>query len=264
MNKKVGLMNNPSCFSRGASPRKKGQVTIFIIIAIVIVSAVLIFFLWLQPTYFSAAGRGLAFENCVEDSVEDAIGELEKRAGFINPEFTYAYNGEEMTYLCYTNAFYETCSVQVPFLKTTFDEQMELLIRGDVDACYDASVNDLKSRGYDVTSGAVTYDVVIEPGAVRVLIDAPTTVGATRFTRFNVNVNSPVYDMVMIATSILQFETKYGDSDTGAMMVIYPDYIIDKIKRSDGTTIYILEHKDFGNKFQFASRSLAWPSGYDA
>ena len=74
--------------------------------------------------------------------------------------------------------------------------------------------------------------------------------------------NSPVYEMVMIATSILQFEAKYGDFDTSSMMMFYPDYIIDKIKRSDGTTVYILENKIFGNKFQFASRSLAWPAGY--
>jgi len=69
--------------------------------------------------------------------------------------------------------------------------------------------------------------------------------------------------MLMIATSLLQFEAKYGDSDTSSMMIYYPDYIIDKIKRDDGTTVYILENKEFGNKFQFASRSLAWPAGYD-
>ena len=241
---------------------KKGQVTVFIIIGIIIVAAVLVFFLWAQPTYFSGLGRGLSFEGCVEDSVESAIEELELKAGFINPEFTYAYNGEELTYLCYTNAYYETCSVQVPFLKNVFDEQMEVLIRDEVDACYGASVSDLKGRGYDVVAGAVEYDVVIEPGAVRVEIDAPTTVGTTRIARFNVRVNAPTYEMVMIATSILQFETRYGDSDTSSMMLLYPDYIIDKIKRGDGTTVYILEHKDLGNKFQFASRSLAWPAGY--
>ena len=97
---------------------------------------------------------------------------------------------------------------------------------------------------------------------MRVEINAPTVIGSQSFARFNVKVNSPVYEMVMIATSILQFEAKYGDFDTSSMMMFYPDYIIDKIKRSDGTTVYILENKIFGNKFQFASRSLAWPAGY--
>lgn len=242
---------------------KRGQVTMFIIVAIVVVAGILVFFLFVQPTYFLDKGAAIGFEGCIEDVVEDAIGELELKAGFINPEFTYMYNGDELTYLCYTNDYYKTCTVQVPFLKNVFDEQMEILIRDDVDTCYDNSIDELKAQGYSVVAGVVTYDVLIEPSVVRVEIDAPTVVGGQQFARFNVRVNSPIYDMVMIATSILQFETKYGDADVGSMMDFYPDYVISKMKRGDGTTVYALEHKVLGNKFQFASRSLAWPAGYD-
>jgi hypothetical protein len=242
---------------------KRGQVTMFIIIAIVVAAGILTFFLWIQPTYLSGKGATIGFEGCVEDVVEQAISELELKAGFVNPQFTYDYNGEKLTYLCYTNEYYQTCTVQVPFLKNTFDSQMELYIRDSVDTCYASSINDLKAKGYSVVEGVVNYDVLIEPGVVRVEIDAPTIVESQQFARFNVRVNAPVYDMVMIATSILQFETKYGDADTGAMMTFYPDYIIAKLKRGDGTTVYTLEHKILGNKFQFASKSLVWPAGYD-
>ena len=68
--------------------------------------------------------------------------------------------------------------------------------------------------------------------------------------------------MLMIATSILQFETSYGDSDISTLMLYYPDMAIEKVKRSDGTTIYIIEDKQSKLKFQFASRSYAWPPGY--
>ena len=241
---------------------KRGQVTLFIILGLIIVAGILVFFLWVQPTYILNKTGAIGFEGCVEGVVEDAIAELELKAGFINPQFTYSYNGEELTYLCYTNDYYQTCTVQVPFLKNTFDEQMEIFIRDDVDACYENSIDELKAQGYSVTSGVVNYDVMIEPSIVRVEIDAPTTVGGSQFARFNVKVNSPVYEMVMIATSLLQFETKYGDADTTSMMEFYPDYVISKMKRSDGTTIYSLTHKELGNKFQFASKSLVWPAGY--
>jgi len=241
---------------------KKGQVTVFVIVAIVIVSVILVFLLWIQPTYLFNLGRGLNFEGCVEDAVEQAIDELGPRAGFINPSFTYAYNGERFTYLCYTDEYYKMCTVQVPFLKNVFDEQIELLIRDKVDVCYENSLDDLRSQGYDVVGGNVDYDVLIEPGVVRVEIDAPTSVGSQGFSRFNVLVNSPTYEMVMIATSVLQFEASLGDSDVDSLMLYYPDYIVSKIKRGDGTTVYVLEHKTLGNKFQFASRSLAWPAGY--
>ena len=241
---------------------KKGQVTVFIIVAIVIVSVILVFILWVQPTYFSELGGGLNFEGCIEDAVEQAVDELGPKAGFVNPGFVYAYNGEQFTYLCYTNEYYETCTVQVPFLKNVFDEQMEILIRDKVDSCYDNSVDDLRARGYDVVGGVVDYDVLIEPGVVRVEVDAPTSVGSQKFARFNVRVSSPIYEMVMIATSILQSEAALGDSDVDSLMLYYPDYVVSKIKRGDGTTVYILEHKVVGTKFQFASRSLAWPPGY--
>jgi hypothetical protein len=243
--------------------KDRGQITIFILIGILIVSAVLIFFLWAKPTYFSDGVGVKGFEGCVEDALESGISELEGKAGFISPDFSYAYQGEEITYLCYTNDYYQTCTVQVPFLKNVFDDNLEALIRDEVDACYGASLDSLRAQGYEVTSGTVDYNVEIEPGVVRLEIDAPTSVGSSNFARFNVEANSPVYEMVMIATSILQFETKYGDADVSSMMIYYPDYYIQKVKRGEGTTIYILEHKIFGNKFKFASRSLVWPAGYN-
>ena len=139
---------------------KRGQVTIFIILAIIIVSAVLVFFLWGKPTYFSDEKKQLNFESCVEDAVEQTIGELEKKAGFINPKFTYRYLGEKFTYLCYTNQYYERCAVQVPFLKNSFDEQMELLVKDKISTCYGNSIDDLKSQGYSVIQGDVDYDVL--------------------------------------------------------------------------------------------------------
>ncbi|MCK5321460.1 hypothetical protein KAJ38_02685 [Candidatus Pacearchaeota archaeon] len=242
---------------------KKGQVTLFIIMAIMIVSVVLIFFLWAKPTYLSETGKELGFENCIRDAIGPVIDELGENAGFVNTGFSYPYGGQEFVYLCYTNEYYKTCTVQVPFLRTNFQEQIEKVMKEKIKVCYDNSIEDLKSQGYSVTSGDVDYEMLIEPSVVRVEIDAPTTVGSQKFARFNVKVNSPIYEMVMISTSILQSEAKYGDSDISEMMRFYPEYIIDKIKREDGTTIYILESKLFGTKFQFASRSLAWPAGYE-
>lgn len=242
---------------------KKGQVTIFIIIGLAIVSAVLVFFLWAQPTYLSDGSGVKGFEGCVQDSLEKGIGELEGKAGFIEADFSYPYKGEDLTYLCYTNNFYETCTVQVPFLKNVFDENLELLIRDEVRACYDSSLDSLREQGYEVSSGEVSYNVEIEPRVVRMEIDAPTSVGSSQFAKFNIEVNSPVYEMVMISTSILQFEAKYGDSDVSSLMLYYPNYYIEKTKRGEGTTIYSIESKVFGNKFKFASRSLVFPAGYD-
>ena len=241
---------------------KKGQLTIFIIVAILIVSAVLIFFLWARPTFFEEGGKRIGFEGCVADAVENAIDELSETIGFVDAEFTYLYEGNEIPYVCYTGMYYETCTVQVPFLEKHFEEGIKRRIRGEVDACYEASLESLRAEGYEVSGGEVSYDVVLNPGVVKVNIRAPTVAGSESFERFGVSFSSAIYEELMIATSILQYESEFGDADVSSMMFLYPDYIISKNKRSDGTTVYSIREKGSENKLRFASRSLAWPAGY--
>ena len=132
---------------------KRGQLTLFVLMALVVVSVILLFFLWVQPTYLVDESGGLKFENCVRDALEETVEELSVNAGFANPSFTYPYNGEEFTYLCYTEEYYETCVVQVPFLVNTFEEQAEKELESEIDECYSSSINDLKAQGFEVKSG---------------------------------------------------------------------------------------------------------------
>lgn len=241
---------------------KRGQVTLFIILVIMIVSIVLIFFLWIRPNYLTDRGGNLGFEGCVLDASERAILELGLSAGFVNPEFTYTYLEEEVPYLCYTNEYYQTCVVQKPFLKQHFETNLKNFIREEVNTCYENSLNSLKEKGYEVVSGNLDYNISIEPRVVLISIEAPTSIGTQNFARFNVRVNSQLYELLGISTSLLQYESVYGDSDTTSLLALYPEYLVRKMKRGDGTTIYTVEDKMSETKFRFASRSLAWPPGY--
>jgi hypothetical protein len=243
--------------------KKKGQVTIFIIIGIVIVVSILAFFLWLKPTYFSGKSASLNFEGCVQDSVEQGIQQLEKKAGSINPEFTFMHLGEKITYLCYTNEFYKTCTVQNPLIKQHFEEELTLLIKENINTCYSNSVGNLRAEGHEVSFGEVSYELSLELGIVSVNIDAPTNVGASKFKKFNVELNSPIYEMIMLATSLIQAESKFGETDTNYLMALYPDYLIEKQEQGEGTRIYTIGSKIFGNKFKFAIRSLVFPPGFN-
>jgi hypothetical protein len=75
---------------------KKGQVTIFIILSIIIVAGIFSFFFWVKPTVFSQTGARIGFSGCIQDALEDSISELEKNAGFIKPTFSYPYQGEDI------------------------------------------------------------------------------------------------------------------------------------------------------------------------
>lgn len=241
---------------------KKAQVTLFVLVAIVIISAILIFALWVKPTYISDSSGGVNFESCVQDVAIEGIETLASNAGYINPSFSYLHEDIRYAYLCYTNLYYFRCTVQQPLMKQYFEESLKAYTSEKIRECYINSLEDLKSEGYDVVPGEIKLDYSLEPGIARVLIDAPTIVGTNSFKTFNMKINSPIYETIMIAMAIVQSEAYYGDSDITTMMFYYPDYIIDKWKQSDSTTLYTIQNKNFNIKYRFASRSLAWPAGY--
>jgi len=244
---------------------KPAQVTIFIIIAILIVSAILIFFLYIQPTYFAPGSEKMEIERCIEKSIQDEINILGSQAGFAEPEFYYLYKNDRIGYLCYTNLYNKPCVVQKPFLKEHFEEQLKKTAGEKILQCYEDSIDNLKSRGYEVVAGTPGVNIELQPKSVIATLNAPVVISSEssqRFTKFTSIISSPIYDEVSIATSLLQYETKYGDSDISTLMIFYPNLIIDKIKRDDGTTVYIIQDKAVKTKFQFASRSYAWAAGY--
>ena len=244
---------------------KKGQVTIFIILAILIVAGILVYIFYVQPTYLNPNSASLKIETCVSDAINGAISELAINGGFAEPSFGYKYQDANIPYLCYTSEYYKTCTVQAPFPEKLFQKNLVEMTKDQIDACYTNSISDLRNKGYDVSSAVPNFSMELQPdkivttfgGEITITRDSSQTLGELK-----VETPSTIYNTLMIATSILQQEVQYGDSDTTYIMQLYPDFIIDKLKQGDETTIYIIQDKTSKIKYQFASRSLAWPPGY--
>jgi len=245
---------------------KRGQLTIFIIIAIIIVASIIAFFLYYKPETNSLPGQKLDIANCIEEGMASPIQELSLKAGIIKPTFNTQYLDENITVICYTDEYHKPCIVQQPFLKQTFEKNLAILMQPKIKACYDNSIADLKANGYDVIPGEIKYTLEIVPAGIEMKIDAPTTIrvegtGQTLPREIDLKFPSQIYDVLTIANSILQFETSYGDSEVSSFMFYYPDLNIQKIRREEGMKIYIISDKK-EIKYTFASRSYAWPPGY--
>jgi len=247
---------------RGFSSNR-GQLTLFIIIALLIISVILIYFYAVKPGTIMPSSTRNTFEGCMYDVVDESIEQLGKQGGFANPEFYYMYQGEKVGYVCYTDEYYKPCVVQKPFLKQHFERELVKSARDKIYSCYDNYLSELEAKGYSVTGEERELNISILPEKILIELNAPVTMtrgGSSRYTKFISLVNSNLYEILMISNSILQYETNYGDSETTDFMDFYQDIVIDKLKQSEGTTIYIL--KDSKTKFQFASRSYALPAGY--
>src|SRR5271169_6958954 len=107
---------------------RKGQVTIFIILGIVIVAAVaLIYFLY--PQIKSVIGIGTSnpdqfMQSCMQDKIISIINNLSLQGGSLSPNDYFLYNGNRVEYLCYTNINYQACIMQQPFLQNYIESEI--------------------------------------------------------------------------------------------------------------------------------------------
>ncbi|HLC77553.1 MAG TPA: hypothetical protein VJH92_00320 [Candidatus Nanoarchaeia archaeon] len=249
---------------------KSGQLTLFIIIGIVIVAAgVLVYF------FLPNLRPGLVFEEqtpekyiqtCLESDIEDAINTLALQGGSIKPEHYILNEGNRIEYLCYQEEDYKTCVVQQPLLKRHVENEIKKEVLSQVKSCFDRMEQEYKDKGYEINLRKGEYQVELLPKRVVLSFNNSLTLSkgesVQRMEKFRVILNNNLYELVSIANSIIEWEATYGDAETTIYMTYYKDLKVEKIKKVDGSTIYMLTDRNTNFKFQFASRSVVWPAGY--
>lgn len=270
MNKKRGtpaltLLWNKQVLSKS----KRSQVTIFIIIAIVIVAlGILIYLFYPQISTslgFAEQNPTEFMQNCVEEEIKARVSVLSLQGGSLAPTHYILYNNEKIEYLCYTGEYYKTCVMQQPMLKAHIENEIKGSIASTVNDCFSDLKSSYEKQGYNV--GLNKGEVSVELLPKKIVADLGSSITLTKadtknYDAFRVVVNNNLYELVSIANSILNWETHYGDTETTTYMNYYHDLKVEKKKQSDGSTIYVLTDWNTGDKFQFASRSVAWPPGY--
>ena len=248
---------------------KKSQITIFIIIAIVIIAVVLLFFrVKLKTTiqeFFITSYPDMMFSDCINSKIKEAVALVSKRGGSIAPSNAFMFKDEKIEYLCYTNQYYKTCVMQQPLLKQHIERELFDYIEKDAKACLSKIKSDLESKGYAVSSEKQALVLEILPKNIKLVSSGISIIKADKGERYDKLVavhRTKIYELIMLATSILNFEARYGDSDITIYMLYYPNIKVEKYKQSEGSKIYILTDTNSKDKFTFATRSLSWPPGY--
>tara|TARA_B100000315_G_scaffold129822_1_gene119433 strand:- start:214 stop:681 length:468 start_codon:yes stop_codon:yes gene_type:complete len=150
-------------------------------------------------------------------------------------------------------------------LKQHIEEEIKNEIGNVANNCFDSLKESYEKKAYNVNLYKNSMNVELLPK--RIVVNFNNTLTITKdsteiFDKFNVILNNNLYELVSIVNSILNWEARYGDSETTIYMNYYHDLKVEKKKQTDGSTIYILTDRNTLDKFQFASRSVAWPPGY--
>ena len=248
----------------------KGQITIFIILAIaIVVIGVVIYMFYPQiksSLGFQTQNPEAFLQECLEGDVLDVIDLISPQGGYLDPQLHVMYDNSKVAYLCYTNEYHKTCTMQRPMLKAYVEAQIKGTISDKVESCLDDVEDNLKRQGYEVNFKRDGYSVELLPKRVAVNFRGDYSLkkgdDVSTYSGMNIAYTNNLYEFVSITNSILDFETTYGDSETTTYMDYYRDLKVEKKKRTDGTKIYILTDRNTGDYFQFATRSMAWPGGY--
>ena len=246
---------------------KRGQLTLFVILGILIVVITLLLLFFFKPSvlgFESTSVRPDTFEACVKEGLDESIPLLAPTIGFSGSYFNKTYDGIAVPYVCYSDEYYKPCVVQVPFLENEFKRSLSAILESRITDCYNNYVNEFKRQGYDVTAGNIDVSMDLQKDKIKVDIKAPLSVSAAgssaTFQDLSFEIQTKIYDILMLANNIVKYETTYGEYELVSSQLLYPDLPVNAIKLGDETVIYIINDKEI--KYQFAVRSYARPPGY--
>ncbi|MFH1801284.1 MAG: hypothetical protein ABH804_00405 [archaeon] len=248
---------------------KKAQVTIFIIVAVIAVSLGILVYMYypqIKATFgFEEKNPSAFIQDCLEREIKTTTEKLSLQGGSINPEHYFLYGGEKIKYLCYSESYYARCVVQEPMLIQSFESEIKNEIEDEVEKCFDSMEENYEKRGYGVDLKRGDFYVELLPKKISVTFNSTIVLSkdsSEKYDSFKIILNNNLYELLSIANNILEWEARYGEAETTVYMDYYSNLKVEKKKQSDGTTIYILTDSNTKDKFQFASRSIAWAPGY--
>lgn len=250
---------------------KSGQVTLFIIIAIVLVSAGVLIYLFrpgANSTRTQLENPSAFIDSCIRDKIAETkeIVSLQGGTYDVGNNSHYLYQSNKLKYLCYTNQYYTNCVVQEPLLIQRIEYEIKNEIQADAENCFEDLKTSYQNDGYTVNLQEGDTIVELLPERVSTTFNNIFTYSkgsnSQRIESFNVVIDSNLYQIASISSNIIEWENAYGQAPTSTYMNFYHNLKIEKHLQFDGTNIYILTDSQYGDVFQFASRSLVLPPGY--
>jgi len=255
----------------GILDNKSGQVTIFIIIAIVIVAVVVGFF-FISPRGEVSTSSGFDENNprgfmqsCLQEDFSESVNKVNLRGGSANPENYVYYESNPVEYLCYTDEEYGLCVIQKSALKQDIESEISGEVSSYVNDCFAELVESYQQKNYEVTLTSGESIIRLLPKKIVLNLSQTLTVKKSDtqvFEGFIINLDNNLYELVYIASSIVDWESTYGDSETGLYTSTYRNVKVEKKLAQNSSKVYILTDVNTGGKFQFASKSLPLPSVY--
>ena len=121
---------------------RRGQIAIWVIIAVMLVATIAIFFLIARKAVspsgsFSDEQSPKAYiERCARDAIDEAVGIMLPQGGFVNPTNFIKKDEIKISYLCRNSGNYLHCINQHPMYLNEMKLEIKNYIRPKVEKCF--------------------------------------------------------------------------------------------------------------------------------
>ncbi|MFA5484630.1 MAG: hypothetical protein WC260_00025 [Candidatus Pacearchaeota archaeon] len=243
--------------------KKRGQVTLFIILGILVVSGIISAVLFsvgkIQIQHYSEEAFKENFDKCIYVELENQVDKLYHNAGFLEQRKLFvSYNDKNYSYLCYSQKPYEACTNYYPNLEKESIQELKNLTQPLIEQCFENIISEYKLRDYEIYEGPLNFEISFLPNFVSFDIKKEISLTKSNITRsyfsFSHKIESRIYNFLEITNRIINDEASYSFFDDSNYMLFYPTIKIDKIKIGE-INIYEVSFRDNEEQtFNFAVR----------
>lgn len=251
---------------------RRGQMAIWIIIAVAMLGIIILFFILrgkntLDLTSGIEENPKAYLTSCAREETEKVLDIILPQGGFVEPEHAKMVNGVNVSYLCYNAGNYNPCLNEHPMLLREIEQEIKANIEKEVDNCYKEYATEMKKRNADVTIGReMLLNVSLRGNFIRVEIERKLDIKKNEesysLNSIDIDIESQVYNLAKVAMEIASQEAKYCYFEYGGYMLLYPEFKISRKPYSDDSSVYSITHKKSGKIMNIAIRSCAIPPGF--
>ena len=250
---------------------KRGQMTIWIIIAAVLLGSILLYF-YTERSTFSLIKENTDpkpfIERCARQYIDEAVTTMLPQGGFIEPNNFKWNDGIKREFLCKHAGYYRACINQHPMYLNDLKKEIENYIKPKIEQCFVSLKEELAKNKETMTLGTLNLSVELMPSRVRANIQRNITITTGDETvgmrDFNAEITSPLYELANVAMEITNEEARNCYFEYTTYDLMHPDVRITKQVKSDSSKIYSVQDKDTLKELTFAIRGCGIPPGYGA
>ncbi len=246
---------------------KRGQVTIFILLGILIVVGIVFMFSFkdgITNLFREDLDINSEIQQCIEEGVTQEINNILETGG--KPESNLKINnlGVNYTYVCYQKSNYLTCVNLNPAPISSAESLLKKKTEEKTKECFSRALDKMSDEGYKIEEKELKYSIALVPSSILISIKKPLSFSKEESTKvfedFSFEVKSKLYDILNLVREIINQESQYCYFDYVGLMALYPEF---KITRTniDGSRLYTIKNKLTNEEIKFAVRGCAIPQG---